>query len=390
MTIPTGYILVLRYSDQIVGGSTNLRSLMCLAKKIGGVQVVEPFVTGSVLGLNFSANWTEEVRMSDMFDYEAWKHATPFNKYGELVSFKDLIQYGPRKLLMVQYCFHATFCSPCKDEDIVLKSRVFCKLNNFELVGHECFSDKRTDFSSIKSLLYSKYSKSEVVVMFDVFGGIVGSRYKPQETYRLFADIRDCSRRLVKKYSSLQPSQLSLSDADKYIQTYLNGMSYIAVMVRMEMVFESANISRNNRPTFAKKCFTNVLQRLEKIKKELGINHVFVTLDIGKYGSDFFRVKNNINRAIEHNAEDFLSTICRRNMTIGEYEERYISTSRKINPGYISVVQKQIAARADALVLVGRGSSYQSTTRDLYNALRKNKPKYVFKLYTNECNDSTP
>lgn len=33
--------------------------------------VVEPFVMGSLLRLNVSANWTKEVRISDIFDYEA-------------------------------------------------------------------------------------------------------------------------------------------------------------------------------------------------------------------------------------------------------------------------------------------------------------------------------
>ena len=60
-----------------------------------------------MLGLKVSANWTEEVRMSDIFDYEAWKRAVPFTKYGELVSFQNFLQNAPRKLLMVQYCTRA-------------------------------------------------------------------------------------------------------------------------------------------------------------------------------------------------------------------------------------------------------------------------------------------
>ena len=397
MTRPTpaeskqGYMLVIRYSDQITAGTTNLQSLMCLAKKIGGVQVVEPFVTGgSLLGLNVSANWTEEVTMSDLFDYKVWKHANPFKKYGELASFKDLMQNGPRKLVMVQYCFYASFCYPCKHKDIILKSRVFCKLNNFELVGHECFSYEKEEmisFSSIKSLLYSKYNKSEVVVMFDVFGGIHSSEYNSEESYRFYANVSECTLGNAGNYSALQPSQSVSSDADKFIQKYMNGLSYIAVMIRLEMVFHRyrTSISRNSHPLIAKTCFTNVLQSLEKIKKELGLNHVFVTLDVGRYGSEGFRGKNNIIRAIEHHAEDFLSTIHGRNMTIGEYEERHINTSRKNNPAYISVVQKEIAARGYALVLVGRTSTYQSTTKDLYNRLHKNKLKHVFKLHTDQC-----
>ena len=384
----TGYMLVIRYSDQITAGTTNLLSLMCLAKKIGGVQVVEPFVTGSLLGLNVSANWTKELRMSDLFDFEVWKHAYPFKKYGELATFKDLMQNGPRKLIMVQYCFHASFCYPCKHKDIILKSRVFCKLNNFELVGHECFSyekEKMISFSSIKSLLYSKYNKSEVVVMFDVFGGMHRGAYNPKLSYRFFANVPGCRLDHPGDFSALQPSQSVSLDAEKFIQKYLNGLHYITVMIRLEMVFNRAKVSRNNKPLIAKKCFTNVLHRLEKIKKELGLNHVFVTLDVGRYGSEGFLGKSNITRAIEHHAEDFLSTIYRKNMTIGEYEERHINTSRKNNPGYISVVQKVIAARGDSLVLVGRGSTYQSSTQELYNALHKNKPKHVFKLQTDQC-----
>ena len=386
-----GYMLAIRYSDQITAATTNLQSLMCLAKKIGGVQVVEPFVTGgSLLGLNVSANWTKEVRMSDLFDFEVWKHANPVQKYGELASFNDLMQNGPRKLVMVQYCFHASFCYPCKHEDVVLKSKVFCKLNNFELVGHECFSYEKEEiisFSSITNLLYSKYRKSEVVFMFDMFGGIYNSRYNPSVSYRFYANVPECTLGHAGNFSALQPSQSVSSDADKFIQKYLNGLHYIAVMIRLEMVFNQyrPKISINNRPMLAKTCFTNVLQRLEMIKKELGLDHVFVTLDVGQYGSRGFRGKNNITRAIEHHAEDFLSTIYGRNMSIGEYEERHVRTSRKKNPGYISVVQKEIAARGDALVSVGRGSTYQSTTRNLYNVLHENKPKHVFKLYSDQC-----
>ena len=77
--------------------------------------------------------------------------------YGELASFQDLMLNGPQKLIMVQYCFCASFCYPCKHEDVVLKSRVFCKLNNFnfELVGHECFSYEKEEMISFLSIKIS-------------------------------------------------------------------------------------------------------------------------------------------------------------------------------------------------------------------------------------------
>ena len=387
-----GYMLALNYYDQIISGSINLQSLMCLAKKIGGVQVVEPFVMGSLLGLNVSANWTEEVRMSDIFDYDAWKRRLPFKKYGELVSFKNFLQNAPPKLLMVQYCMHGDFCYPCKHDDIILKSREFCKLHDFELVGHECFTDscenKTMNLSLIQSRLYSKYNKSEVVVMFDLYGGI-RSRYEHNphaKPFRFFADIKDCGRDKAFTTYALEPSQLVLSDADKYIQTYLNSSAYIAVMIRMEKVFIQAKIAGNkhwrDQPSLAKQCFTNVLQRLEAIKKTFGADQVFVTIDIGHFGSLYFHKKNDAIKAVEQETDYFLSTIYGRNMTLDEYEERHIRSSRLINPGYMSVVQKEIAARGKVLLLVGGNSGYQSSTRKLYDQYHKNRDKYVFMLST--------
>ena len=61
---------------------------------------------------------------------------------------------------------------------------------------------------------------------------------------------------------------------------------------------------------------------------------MFVTLDIGRYGSVYFHERNAAIKAIERQTEDFLSTLFGINMTIGEYEERHISTSRINSPAY--------------------------------------------------------
>ena len=381
-----GYMLAVRYSDQITGATTNVRSLMCLAKKIGGVQVVEPFVVGSRFGVNLTANWTKEVKMTDIFDYGAWKRSTPFNKYGKLVSFKTFLQNAPRKLLMVQYC-HASFCHPCKHKDIVTQSRIFCELNHFELVGILCVNyKKKFSFLSINTVLYSNYSKADLVILFDLYGGIENSAYDLRTSYRLYANIKECSRRVVQSYSDLAPSRSVLSDADQYIQKYLNGSAYISVMIRMERVFRDAKVSETSHdgPKLAKQCFDNVLQTLKDIRKRTGLKEVFLTLDMGRYGSDILRRENL--KAVEEHAEEFMSTVYGRNISLGEWEERCISTSKVKTPGYISVVQKQIAAKGEVLVLVGPGSSkYQKSTKALYEKLHKNKQ--VFTL-SRKCRDT--
>ena len=78
--------------------------------------------------MNISANWTDEVKMMDIFDSEVFKH----DKFGELVSFETFLQNNPRKLVMVQYC-HASFCRPCKDERLITKTRALSELSVWTL-----------------------------------------------------------------------------------------------------------------------------------------------------------------------------------------------------------------------------------------------------------------
>ena len=363
-----GYILVLSYSDQLTGASANLRSLLCLAKRMGGVRVVEPFIYGSYLGMNVSANWTRELRMTDVFDYGLWKQKTPFKKYGEFVPFQTFMESAPRKVVVVQYCTGLSICRSCGHEDVISKGRIFCELNGFQLAGHECLTygrEKVLTLSSIETQLYSNYSKSEVVLMFDLYGGTenVGPRYG----YRLFA--RDCSRSDTRDLSALAPSKSVLSDADRYIQKYLKGLHYISVMIRMERVFIKTKTPADKRSTVAKSCLDNILRRLTTIKNMTGIQRVFLTLDVGHYGSDIFRDDHRLGtKLVERHIEDFMSTIFERNTTISAWEEEFTSIGRMKSPGYISMLQKAIAARGDVLVLVGSGS-YQLSTREMYEKL---------------------
>ena len=362
-----GYMLALSYSDQITSAAINLRSLLCLAKRMGGVRIVEPFIYRSYLGLNVSANWTRELKMTDVFDYHVWKQKTPFKKYGDFVPFRTFMESAPRKLVVVQYCTGLSICRPCGHEDVISKGRIFCSLNGFQLVGHECLTydrEKMLNISSIETQLYSNYSKSEVVLMFDVYGGIVNKGAR--RGYRIFAN--ECSNAEAKDFSALAASKSVLADADRYIQKYLKGLHYISVMIRMERVFLKTKTAAENRSTVAKLCLDNILSRLTKIEKETGKRHVFLTLDVGHYGSDGFRNHREGTKLVERHIEDFLSTFLKRNTTISEWEEGFVSVSRMKHPGYISILQKAIAARGDILVFAGSGS-YQRSARQMYEKL---------------------
>ena len=236
--------------------------------------------------------------------------------------------------------------------------------------------EKILSLTAIKTHLYSKYSKSEVVILFELYGGIRNIVYDPHYSYRFFSTVKECRRQ--GSYSSMVPSQSVLSDADQYIQKYLNGSSYISLMIRMEMVFIHAGIKDKEmlKPKVAKQCFDNILQKLNDVRKSTGLKQIFLTLDIGRYGSDGFWHGSKSERAIEEHAGEFMSTIYGRNMSLGEWEETFMSTCKRNNPGYVSIVQKQIAARGEVLVLSGPGSSYQGSAKTLYEKLHKKRQVY--------------
>ena len=215
--------------------------------------------------------------------------------------------------------------------------------------------------------------------MFDLYGGTENQEYIERRDYRLFS--RECSRSETRDFTALAPSQSIVADADRYIQKYLNGLHYISIMIRMEKVFIRSSVPTENQPTVAKLCLDNILERLTKIKKETGIEHVFLTLDVGHYGSNIFREHITEGRkSVQQYIENFMSTIFKRNTTISEWEKRFASISGRKNPGYISVLQKEIAAKGDVLVLVGGDSTYQTSARNRYNKLHSMRKVFALNL----------
>ena len=64
-------------------------------------------------------------------------------------------------------------------------------------------------------------------------------------------------------------------------------------------------------------------------------------------------------------------------MTVSEWDERYTNIITIKKSGYISVVQKEIAARGEVLVLVsGETSSFQTSARLLHQKYHKKPQVY--------------
>ena len=511
-TTSVGYWIALHFSDQGTGAFCNLRSFLCLSSSVGRVRVVEPFLVGSDVGLDVSANWTREVPYTDVF------HSGALRGYGSLVPFHTFLREAPRKLVVAQYkCIGLSLCRPCGHEDVLARGRKFSELNGFEMVGHVCLEYKTEGMMTVKeftSQLYSTYNKSDVVVMFPLFGGLVNNRgkgyrlfmapakcqinnaticnistIKPSQLVETSADnyihkylkggsfIREAPRKLVvaqykciglslcrpcghedvlargRKFSELngfemvghvcleyktegmmtvkeftsqlystynksdvvvmfplfgglvnnrgkgyrlfmapakcqinnaticnistiKPSQLVETSADNYIHKYLKGGSFITVMVRFETLLRPKN------EIDLKMCLSHLYEKLVELKTQFGIESIVLCLDIGKYGSQYFRDNQKSMGPILPHVNRFISQSVKEGMTLSNWEDTFTNTSLRQNPGFVGLVQKTIATRGDVLVLLGKPSTFHSSTEKIF--LRSHPEERVFNL-ENSC-----
>ena len=376
-----GYMFALTFGDQGTGSFINLASFLCLTSKLGSVRIVEPFMVTSVLGQNVSANWEEETKFSDIFDIEKFSSLALSRYYSPLVPYKIFLEDAPHKLLVAQYkCSGLNTCESC-GQDVVEKGRIFSKLNGFEFVGHVCLDygpKGRMNITELENQIYTNFKKSEVVVMFPRFGGVDDGTFSQKLGYRLFLNLPVCSRHRGVPISFIRPSQFVTASANSYIHEYLDGKQYISVMVRMELILRS-HVSDKQAPELTEKCLNRLYQRLNKLKAEVGIQDMFLALDVGKYGSDIFQEEHVMPPILPY-FDIFVSQTIKKGMTLSEWDERFTNITENQNPGYIAVIQKYIAARGDVLVLLGAESAFQSSTRELYHSLHINGK--VLKLNT--------
>ena len=363
-----GYVLALKYTDQLTGGALNLLSLMCLATEFGGVRVVEPFVVNSDFGLNASKRWTEQLKFRDINDISVWEKYVSIKRYSQFVPYETFMQDAPRKVLLVQYYY------PCGDRMVWSMAREFCDSNGFELVGKVCLVHGTEETISVKNQIYSHFKKTDVVVLFEIFGGIIQHLSSVRKPYRILARKTMCDRHTFSDHNAVQPSPSVFSDANAYIQRFVKGNStYISVMVRLERILRISNAwNGHNATECARQCLNSVLRKWRDIKEHIGIATTFLAIDVGTYGSKELHTFE-IEKAVLPPVEEFFSAVYDNKTSLQEWEDSFSSVGlgRTRNPGYIATMQKVIAARGDILMLVGSTakSAFQITSKALYHKI---------------------
>ena len=349
-----GYLLTLKYTDQLTAAPPNIASLMCVAGEWGSLRVVEPFLVQARFGLNANK---EELKFSDVYNPIWWEHYVTSKNYttSGLVPYETFIKDAPPKVILVQY-FH-----PCGDKRILEMTSEFCKSNRFELVRKVCLTyenKKMLTLAELKGKIYSHFKPTEVTVLFELYGGLINEEYTEQERFRIFVNNEKCARHYI--YDGPEPSEQAYSDANVYIQNYLKGnTSYISLMVRIEyLMIHNKCYSRE----CVRRCLNTVVNKWREVKQRTGLTTTFLAIDVGKYGSDGFQ--NSVRKnATKEPVEEFFSIIFNNRTSPEEWEESFstVGFGRKKTAGYIGLMQKIIATKGEVLIQAGNkaGSTYQ-------------------------------
>ena len=381
--------MAMHYSDQLTGASRNLLSLQCfVGRHLKDVEVVEPFLApiGSTLGVALSPSFEKmklqdlnKVKHSDIFDVNEWTDYAKSQHYAPLISWEDFMKTSPKKLILVHHTWSKKHC----DETMVASTKEFVTNNSFTVVKQVCLNFRELGLLSpvtFRHMIYGKMFKpSEVVVIFNRWGGIVHRVLD----YRISLKHTTCHR--DEEPCLWHHSQQLSNDVKEYARRYMNETTqYVAVMIRVEyfaIYHKLRNLSADVQRSKLMKCFNSIDQKVRSLKQQRNINSTLLTMDVGKHGSIYFRSGKSPVMDIDvlkKAVPEFFELMFGKSFTQDMWEDSFESVARFNVPGYIAIMQKELAANSACLLVVG-GGTFQDSAKTLYNELHFG-PKCIVKV----------
>ena len=376
-----GYVLAGDYWEQQSSACRNLQNLQCWAGKLN-IHVVEPYTSLSLMKTPFAPMSRENLRFSDLFDLESWNHQSTELGHSEIVPWNEFIKVAPRSVILVWFLF------PSKEElaqmDLVLKNSsysmsgaltsvictttkivkwpktneiVFLEANGFNIVQRLCLDFQFIPYISVavfNKLIYGTNHPRETVVYFKEWRG-TGS------LPRIPVDSKECDN--CTAHERMTPSKQLIARAETYIDQYLSGGDYIAVMVRIE----KAMISLKHRDDAVPYCLEETLKEWWKLRNESGIQTTFLAADVGKYGSVTLASRAELKDHIT-DFHKFFKQIYGAETSVEEWERTFEEVAGTTDSGYIALLQKLIATRSKCVLFVG-GGAFQKHALHLYRQL---------------------
>ena len=397
-----GYIVAFDYYEQQTMAAGNLLQLQCFASKLN-LSVVQPLMKKSFLLLPSTKDKASDMlKMDSVFDMEKWRKHTKSQGYAPLVPWKKFIEYAPRGVILVQMKYPTlTYIKQARKNGIEFPhpvsekrdyergcgykfiNRDFAELqvhHNFTLLGRVCYNFITGDLIPLKVYLRDLSSQGRrVTILMDEWRGI-GS------TQRVLVDERICTQsNLYREYTEYSP--VLHEDAASYIKRHITNESegHLAVMARYEMTGLTHRVKSSTDPhAVIPYCLKKTLEEIKSLKMSYRLNKVFVSMDIGKYGSKSFKVKKYFGHFKD--MASFLKDAYQGKMDIKNWEKSFEDVARSKDAGYIANLQQLLVVKAKCVLFVG-GGTFQKHALHMFQQLHRT-PRAMCISFINECTSS--
>ena len=400
-----GYVVVLKVYEQQTMASGNLLQLQCWASMVN-MSLVTPFMK-----LSFIVTPLDEMRQRthlslwDTFSRTHWQAHTEAHGYLPMVGWEEWIRQAPRKVIIVQFKHpvlsrvkemqqhgitfphpHSgnTFDRGCEFRFISGKVvQAFLKAKGFIIVRKVCFNFQYGDgftFAEFQEHLFGPLQPGDVSVIFDMWRGL----HEPQ---RVLITDKICREQHPFR-EQVRPSTRLLQDAQRYRDKFLGPDDYIAVITRFEMTGLSRQHELDN-DTHAEipRCISKTLAQLNQLRTDTGIEHTFLSIDIGKYGSSSFAKKRYYNHLPD--MIGFVHKVYGGRMALVDIEHTLEHVSGTNDSGYIASLQQLIVTKAMCILFMG-GGSFQRHALHMYQELHPNTQEQCIHVVESCTNPNRP
>ena len=391
-----GYLIVSRLYEQLTMASGNLLQLQCWAGHLSNLKVVKPFMRDSFMRtpLNESKQ-LNMLKMEDIFDMEDWDQYTSGEGYSPLVEWEEFLKSAPRKLIVIQTKYPTIsyvkavrkkgllFPHPPTQQKLYAEGCMFNFLNGremllfqskgFVVVRQVCLNFWTGDELSMKQLkdhILGEFKNDSVSIFLNEWRGL-------GENQRFMVKENICQEKYSFKERT-KPSARIIQDADLYVQQYLGGgnSSYLAVMARYEMTGWTQHMKTgNHQHAIIPKCLQLTYQELEVAKSVTKMSQVFLSTDIGIYGSKSFRNKNYYGHLSD--IEEFVEKVT--HLRVNDWERTFESVAHTQDSGYIAMLQLVLVTKAKCVLFVG-GGTFQRHALHLYQELHPREEDRCVKI----------
>lgn len=400
---PRGYIITQSYNGQMTRAIRNMMGQQCwawsLGKHKGSVSVVEPFSSESKL-------WHLK-RFWDAYERDELYEAVHFSKYFDIDHYNKLSVSANNSPIVLWDKFLSDFKTP-RDIILVMLPVGKCTLsqskssNNsaVEMPSSSCSVGKQ--ISDLTRALKEKHDVSiskkicidcsvlKRQLTFDELqdmiygGGDVSKFIVVMNTWRNFAYTQNwlevpsnCrAEESPKSSDKLVSSKAVIAHSNIYKEKFIKSKRVVAIMFRIERFLTLKVLGHTDKSLST--CIKETLSLHDKLlNQDTAVkSNTFLTLDIGRFGSGLMQTKETVSKynqssleSIEETVQNMLGSVFKGQFkSLHEWEESFIKATGGITErGYISMLQRDIATKADCLILMG-GGSYQQVAVQQYIA----------------------